>query len=267
MIRTNLNKLNSATKYPSILTYHEIDGNSGCLKDNVQISFNEQDEVIQTEKIDGANARIILFSDQGYFIGSREDLLTASGDLVPNPSLGIVETLQPLVEAFKKDLDWRAPVVLFGEVYGNKKIGKSGKNYTNSGQSGFRLFDGITFESDYDFEKFLNDTPIEKISSWREHGGQKFLEEKKLQGIAELIGVSLTPRIKGTRPPQGVPETLEWLKGILPGKTNAAIDGDGGKPEGIVIRTSDRVKIAKIRFEDYERTLRIKNESRINPRT
>jgi hypothetical protein len=35
--------------------------------------------------------------------------------------------------------------------------------------------------------------------------------------------------------------------------------GDGlGRAEGVVIRTHDRKKIAKLRFEDYEKTLGVR---------
>jgi hypothetical protein len=251
MIKTNLDKLNSATKYPSILTYHEL-GDRGCLKNNAQVEFN--DPVILTEKIDGTNARIILFYDKSYFIGSREELLTASGDLIYNPSMGIVDTLRPLMSKFN-DVNLTSHVwIFYGEVYG-AKIGNA-KNYTNCNNTSFRLFDVSYYDSQYDFDKFLQDSSIQSISSWREHGHQKFLNEEQFQDIARRLDLQMTPRLTGTCPPSDVTATLTWLKEILPGKTNAPIDGEGGKPEGIVVRTSDRSKIAKIRFEDYERTIK-----------
>jgi hypothetical protein len=38
--------------------------------------------------------------------------------------------------------------------------------------------------------------------------------------------------------------------------TRAGLDRAAGRPEGLVVRNKDRSKIAKLRFEDYERTLR-----------
>ena len=55
----DLAKLNSATKYPSILTYHEL-GDRGRLKETVQVPFVEGQEIFVTEKIDGANGRIVV---------------------------------------------------------------------------------------------------------------------------------------------------------------------------------------------------------------
>ncbi len=153
MIKSNLDKLNSATKYPSILTYHEI-GDRGTLKDSVLVPFGNE-SIFLSEKIDGTNARVILFPE-GYFIGSREELLTASGDLIYNPSQGIVDAVRPLIPQMILHLQDHGTVyVVFGEVYG-AKVG-TGKNYTTQGKVGFRLFDIVTFESTYDLEKFLKE--------------------------------------------------------------------------------------------------------------
>jgi hypothetical protein len=249
MIKKNLEKLNSATKYPSIPTYHEI-GDKGILKEIVQVSFRNGGYF--SEKIDGTNARIILFPDKGYYIGSREDLLTASGDLIYNPAQNIVEAVRPIITQIK--VPDKSVYIFYGEVYGAKI--NNGKNYTQSGKVGFRLFDIATFMSEYDFEEFLKEK-IDEIARWREHGGQTFLCESDLMKIAENSNIPVTPRLSTKEPiPEGIPETLEWLKKILPGNTNASLDGPGGKPEGVVVRTFTREKIAKIRFEDYERTLR-----------
>lgn len=254
MINKNLiNKLNSATKYPSILTYHEL-GENDRLQDVIQVGFNKNESVICTEKIDGVNARIIYFYDGSYFIGSREDLLTYSSDIIYNPSIGIVDTIREkfipnLLNTKLENFVW----VFYGEIYGGK-IGRNGKNYTSSGLTGFRLFDISYFNSSYDLINFLENTSIEKISSWRDHGGQSFLNETPLQGIADQLNVPLVPRLPSAKPlPIDLAETLSWLTDMLPGKTNAALDGNGGMPEGVVIRNSDRSKIAKIRFGDYRR--------------
>lgn len=55
----DLSKLNSATKYPSILTYHVI-GAKGILQDDVLTYFPAATTLIGTEKIDGTNARMIF---------------------------------------------------------------------------------------------------------------------------------------------------------------------------------------------------------------
>lgn len=260
MIRTNLDKLNSATKYPSILTYHEL-GDKGSLTDNVQVKFDDTDSIILTEKIDGTNSRIILFGDRSYFIGSREELLTASGDLIYNPSMGIVDILKPLVPRIQSAGLAHNVWIFFGEVYGAKI--NNAKNYTNCHAAGFRLFDVAYYESEYDFNNFLMKNSIESISSFRDHGHQNFLNEEQFKDIARKVDIPIVPRLTPYCPPTGIADTLAWLRAMLPGKTNAPIDGEGGKPEGIVVRTSDRSKIAKIRFEDYERTIKKTDKWRV----
>ena len=76
----DFDKLNSLTKYPSILTYHEL-GTKGGLKEGLVEgkSFAGQ-EVYITEKVDGTNGRVVFATnDKGevvdYLLGSRENLL------------------------------------------------------------------------------------------------------------------------------------------------------------------------------------------------
>jgi hypothetical protein len=253
----DLKKINSATKYPSILTYHAL-GDRGCLKEEVLVPFSADDKVFLSEKIDGTNARIILFPKGAYLIGSREELLFGFGDWIYNTTLDIVNTIRTVADNARR-IYWRqleqSVFVLFGEVYGGK-VGTA-KNYTKTGKLGFRLFDVIMMEAK-EFEDLL-DLPIEKIAAWRENGRQNFVGVRTIANVAADIKCSTVPSIIGTCPPQTIQETYGWLKSVLPGTTNALLENDAlGKPEGIVIRTEQRSKIAKIRFEDYERTLRKK---------
>jgi hypothetical protein len=130
----DLNKINSMTKYPSILTYHKL-GERGRLLDEVNISFDNP--VILTEKIDGVNGRIIVFPDGLYIIGSREELLYAKGDLIGNLQLGIVDILKPIAE---KLVPISIVIIYYLEVYGGKTT-KNGKQYTGNQAMGARLFD------------------------------------------------------------------------------------------------------------------------------
>ena len=252
----DLDSLNSTTKYPSILTYHTM-GKKGCLDETVQVEFGDQDVII-TEKVDGTNARIIMFQTGDYIIGSREELLHAMGDRVQNPQLRIVEAVKPIANACINERIGRLkPAVLFGEVYGGN-IGGNAKRYTSDGALGFRLFDAIEFEPQR-FYDVVKKTP-EEISLWRKHGNQPFVSEQRLMQIAELIGASLTPRLSGNRPPSSsIEDTAIWLSLVFPqDETGVALDdGAKGRPEGVVVRTasSDRSKLAKIRFQDYKRTL------------
>jgi len=237
----DLNKLNSMTKYPSILTYHKL-GEKGRLLDEVQVEFDCP--VIVTEKIDGVNARIILFPDGFYIIGSREELLYGRGDLIGNPQLGIVDELKPVAQNLTTP---NVLTVCYFEVYGGS-VTKNSKQYTNEKRMGHRLFDIVEIPN---FEYFYH-LPIEQIASWRDNGGQKFLSESELHEIQ----LKLTPRIGIDILPTGLLEVYDWITERLSDGTQAPLDYCGGRAEGVVVRTPDRSKIAKIRFEDYERTLR-----------
>jgi hypothetical protein len=242
----DLEKLNSATKYPSILTYHTL-GEKGRLKDEVQVDLGS-DPVSVTEKVDGVNARVIVYEDS-YVIGSREELLHGKGDLIFNPVLGIVEALRLVAhDAFCLGLDYW---VLYGEVYGGRTT-SAAKQYTSGDftLTGFRVFDIAVFDPNI----LKWDRP--KIASWRDAGGQEFMPVPEMEGVCRQLNLQRVPEIQATVPPTGLRETFAWLKGVLPGTTQAALSGaPGGKPEGAVVRTLDRGKIAKLRFEDYERTL------------
>jgi hypothetical protein len=212
----NLNKLNSMTKYPSILTYHRM-GERGRLLDEIQVPFD--DPVILTEKVDGTNGRIILFPDGFYIIGSRDELLYAKGDLIENPQLGIVEVLKPVAEKLEPRL-WTT--IFYFEIFGGK-IGKNGKQYTGIESLGYRLFD-VAFIPGSVKEKVMN-LPIEQIASWRDNGGQIFYSEPMLAGI----GLPLTPRIGIDSIPDGdVQEVYDWLKSKIQ-TTKAALDEGGSK--------------------------------------
>lgn len=101
----------------------------------------------------------------------------------------------------------------------------------------------------------------ERVSAWREGGGQGFADEDALRSAASVAGVEPTPRlarIPAERLPTALEETHEWLRGTLPA-TLVGLDAAAlGRPEGVVLRTRDRSVIAKARFQDYERTLKRK---------
>ncbi|WP_424892359.1 RNA ligase family protein [Streptomyces sp. XH2] len=243
----NLESLNSATKYPSILTFHERAPKGGVLLDTAT-SF--KGDVVLTEKVDGTNARIIVFPDGFYVIGSREELLHARGDLIANPKEGVVDALRAVADGLSApDSDVR---VLYLEVYGGK-IGPNARQYTGQGRTGFRMFDAATIPED-----ILQRTPAE-VSAWRERGGQAFWGEKQLRGLSAWEGIELTPRL-GLIPAAEVPTGIEAMRDFLISRlpeTQVALDADGGRrPEGIVLRTPDRTVIAKARLADYEKTLR-----------
>ncbi len=242
----DLRKLNSATKYPSIPTYHAL-GERGSLLEET-ISFDGQ-PLIATEKVDGTNSRIMVMPDGCYLIGSREELLHAKGDLIHNPALGIVDALKPVADRITAA--YQSPeatiTTFYLETYGGKTTAAA-KQYTSKREFGYRVFD-------------VNQIPIgqldealEAISLWRENGGQEFLAETALAELTDRMELERTPRISVVAPlPNTIEATHKWLSSMIE-KTLVALDSEaGGRPEGLVVRTADRGRIAKIRFEDYER--------------
>ena len=252
-----LGRLNSMTKYPSILTYHKL-GERQKLTDIIQVPFDDDDDVIITEKIDGTNARIIYLPDDDFFIGSREELLHAKGDRIWIGTGGIVNAIRDMSNSIRYNLN--NVCVIYGEVFGGK-VSSGSKNYTGHKNVGFRIFDILLVPRPQADDMILgNDNwTRQRIASWRDHGGQVFQDSQALLDTAIEIKQELTPRlcaIKGKDLPKSHQEMLDWLKMVTP-KTQACLDNEAkAKSEGVVIRTPDRSKIAKIRYEDYERTLR-----------
>ncbi len=254
-----LDKLNTATKYPSIPTYHKL-GDRGRLTDELNVDFGD-DEVVVTEKIDGTNARIVCFAEpsldigggrqpDSYLIGSRREFLFASGDLLHNPSNRIVETVRPFVDEVVVGVEWTnlSVRVLYGEVYG-AKVGKHGKQYSTSERS-FCVFDTWWLEPHFLLE-WLNSAPLEEVSRWRKAGAQPFMDWNH----DDFLIWHRVPELTSEPPPRSIVDTYEWLHQFTETRSHLGVKGSG-RAEGVVVRTPDRSKIAKIRFEDYRRTLR-----------
>ncbi|WP_339168978.1 RNA ligase family protein [Paenibacillus sp. FSL R10-2796] len=256
----DLKKINSLTKYPSILTYHQL-GERGRLNDFLTESrgFAELDDVFVYEKVDGENSRIILLKNDNnevdYLIGSREELLYAKGDRIGNPYGNIAEFLKPLAEKVIADIllegDW-ALTVIYQESYGGKT--KASKNYSDRKTQGYRVFDVFSLNKDELYR--LLELSQEKIAMWRDHGNQPFYDEIEKKRFIESIDLQSAPlleTIKGSEFPTSLESTYSYLKRFE--NTQVGIDASG-KSEGIIVRTTDRKQIRKIRFEDYERTFR-----------
>lgn len=252
----DLAKLNSATKYPSILTYHEM-GERGRLKDVVQVPFPADQPLRITEKVDGANGRVVILPDgpRPYIIGSREEFLFAKGDLIWSTMYEIKATLEPIAEHLGETSG--CFLVFFFEVYG--AVLPAAKQYTNGKSMGARLFDVATIPVE------ILEKPIEQIASWRDHGGQTFLSDVIVGDMAmateqvQRVHSWFTKPIGDLQaPPTSLQDTYEWLKQFE--KSHCDLGGGQGRAEGVVVRTADRKTIAKIRFEDYERTLGVKRK-------
>lgn len=250
-VRTaDLRTLNSLTKYPSIPTYHTLDPRTGGLG-LPAVGFTGP--VLGTEKINGSNARVVLLPDGTYLLGSREEMLYAQGDLIGNPSQGIVAALKPVAAALTPVSDEIR--VFYVELYGGK-VGAAAKQYTSdSTRFGWRLFDVLSMP---DYAPRLSWSPQE-VAAWRDGGGQPFLPEDALAAAAAEAGLELTPRLftmDGSELPTDLDKTTAFLSEWSPATRVALDPGAGQASEGIVLRTPDRSVIAKARFQDYARTLK-----------
>ena len=168
--------------------------------------------------------------------------------------MGIVEAIKETADRISQLPLSRNIIVLYLEVFGHK-IGSNAKQYTNSQKVSFRLFDVAKFP---DYEQ-LEQKDLDQLSSWRENGGQLFLDEESLVGMSNFTSIELTPRLfELDSIPTLISDIPEFMTGYLT-ETRCKLDPDAqGRPEGIVLRTSNRSIIAKARFEDYNRTLRKK---------
>jgi hypothetical protein len=249
--RNQLAHINSMTKYPAIPTYHTLNTTNGMLSEPV-VQFTGQ--VIGSEKVDGTNGRMIIFPNGQWLVGSREELMHAQGDLVINPDLGIVNALHDLAEHVATH-PHDTVTAYYLEVYGGG-IGQSWKQYASTrDQAGYRLFDVVTLDG---YDDMLT-WPRERIASWRDHGGQRFVSEKELWEVAGSLALDVAPRLFDLLAedlPTGIAETRAFLAEHMPATRVALDSATPGRPEGIVLRTADRSVIAKARFEDYDKTLR-----------
>lgn len=242
----HLDRLNSLTKYPSIPTYHALGDRGALLEQNIDFSG---EPLLFTEKVDGTNSRVIVLPGGEYVIGSREQLLHAGGDVIFNPAQGIVEVLRETSRLIADGIavPEGTAIVYYFETFGGK-ITAASKQYTGTREVSYRLFDIATVP----LSRLADD--IDRIAAWRDEDGQQFFSEGELLIAAADHGLSVTPRIMPAGPlPEGIDETREWLEVTVP-KTLVPLDVQaGGKAEGLVVRTEDRSRIAKIRFEDYRR--------------
>jgi hypothetical protein len=263
--REFLGKLNSATKYPETPTYHFMDKKSGLLQENEVVDF-VGDTVQVTEKIDGTNGRIIVLPSgicrQNWVIGSREDLLSCDDDVMINPNLGIVDALRETADRisdFHFDhgiLDVRA---YFFEVYGGT-VGTKAREYSTDREVfGHRLFDVIEFSPELFRETMSHNRA--SIAAWRDRGNQPFLDFDDFIGVIEDVNLDPVPLLKGdftgVRLPRTFQEALSALNRWFPDGSEAKLDsGAHGRPEGVVLKSHDRTQTAKMRFSDYESTIR-----------
>lgn len=282
-----LQKVNSATKYPSIETYHQI-GDRGRLDSALTLGpYGDYERVIGTEKVDGSNSRVILLPCELPHIcgpadgelepefhmlyGSREELLHADGDMVFNPMNGIVPALRDIARSIRTQFDSTFvpyltdslnemdAVVFYFETYGVRGNGEY-KNYSKVGAAGYRLFDiAVIHFSD---QKVLH-ASIEDIALWRDSGPravnrvQSFCGHEVLNEIASFLNIPTVPIVwegRGRDIPRTLEGAQEWMREM--GTTTRVGLDHSGRAEGIVLKSdSHRDLRTKLRFADYERTL------------
>ena len=124
----------------------------------------------------------------GYVVGSRSEWLTARGDPVANPAMGLADAVRDLAEGPCERPDPRAVLTYYGdEVYGGA-INEAGGQYAGGGAVGFRLFD-VARRADFADRPH---TDPAALAAWRGGGGPAFLPEDELTA-AERFGAALTP--------------------------------------------------------------------------
>lgn len=251
-----VDKLNTLTKYPSILTLHAL-GEKGKLTH--QLTTDIEGEILYaTEKIDGTNVRIILYGNE-WIVGSREFLLSHSDDLFYDPAQGIVPALKELGlfnNLIKYCSEYERFKVIYGELYGGK-VSANSKWYGKE-KYGFRVFDAFSL-SRLSLSTILG-SEREEISRWRESNtdkgikyGQPFFTHQQI--VEEFPYLELVPQVEFNPGNFSRREILDALTAAIP-VTNVKLTNTGtGNAEGLVLRTADRSKIVKVRFEDYNRTL------------
>jgi hypothetical protein len=256
--------IDSITKYPQIPTYHEI-GERGRLTENRtdSVRFLDSSPLYATEKIDGVNARIVMLPERGdetgrYFIGSREELLWAQGDIIQNPAHQIAQTLNFLADGLPQSWIGSGMIVFYLEVYGGVTTPAARRYSNHKDFTGARLFDVQAVSGDQ--LDALMARPIEEVASWRQHGGQDFLPRDAANRWAGRLGVLSVPVLRTvptSEMPESVADTHAWLGDVLgDGRTTVALGTTvPGAAEGVVVRSNDRRFIAKIRVDDYRKTM------------
>lgn len=242
----DLAKLNTATKYPSIPTFHVL-GERGKMTGECVPGFAGE-PVIITEKVDGTNARIVCMGDGDFFVGSREHLLYAHGDRLWSSDNGLVAAV--MATGVLDLLGVIDPCVIYGEVYGGKI--NAAKEYTKSGKTGFRVFDVAHLDMNA-----LDGMDIPDISLWREASGPRWHSFADVKATAANLGLECVPDFPALAPlPADVFGAAEWLKRHVGNNTLVSLDGPSGQMEGLVLRTPTNSHRVKLRTEDYRRALR-----------
>jgi hypothetical protein len=260
-------KLGSATKYPSIPTYHQ-EGPRRMLLEELQTPFPEGVAVRLEEKLNGWNCRVVIGRDW-WAIGSRKDWVGTSTEAEYNPEGGLVDALKHTVNRIDYDAllaevcdevpaAWDPIVTLYVEVYGRKGSVKGWENYGDGTKVGVRLFDVAMLDP------LVLGWEIERIASWRDAGKQAFLPSDVVDAVAKTTRIRRVPHL-ATIDARKLPVTVNDMAGMLRhyGTTRARVNSGGSgalRAEGVIMRTPSRSIIAKAHLDRYDRTLRLRAE-------
>ena len=259
-----MKKVNSMTKYPSILTYHDL-YKGATLNTLTEGKTFAPDAVLEmTEKVDGMNSRLIYLDDD-FIIGERESIVFAKGDRIQNSPV-ISPMLNELETFFNTGLkdDKNMLTVIYGESYGYNIASK--KQYViNSNNRKYRVFDIVQIPIN-DVHKILS-MDIAQIASWRDHMHQPFVDTDTLAAFCKEFNIMRTPVIKevmGSEVPTDYKETLKWMQDFATSTAVLDVPENGTKTnqmyaraEGVILRTKDRSMIRKFRFEEYQKAERL----------
>jgi len=241
-------KINTLTKYPSILTLHQL-GEKGRLKNDLTTPIIGEN-LLATEKIDGTNVRIVCFGDE-FLIGAREFILHHSDDLYFDNAQGIVDGLRTLNICIPEQETF---TVIYGEFFGGKT--SSNAKWYGLDRNGFRVFDVAVYP-----DLAILEMTQHEISRWRETEtdsgivyGQTFLTRPEIEN--KFTDFDLVPTVNFDLGDLSHQTILNNLKKYLPFTNVSLSDSASKRAEGIVLRNENRSKIVKVRYEDYERTLR-----------
>lgn len=253
-------KINTLTKYPSILTLHKL-GAKECLLDELTTPI-EGEKMYGTEKVDGTSMRLLFYGNE-RIVGTRDNIFFyENSDFIniPKEFFSSIDYVKPFYEKAKwnKRFETDKLTVLYGELYGSN-IGQGAKNYGVE-KTGFRLFDVAVYN-----DLSVLDLAKNKISRWREHEtengivyGQNFITRSEME--TQFSDFEFVPLVEFDLGDMSHNTILENLKKFIPETKVALTEKAIKKSEGVILRNSDRTKIVKLRFEDYERTLRQKNK-------
>lgn len=266
-------KLNSLTEYPSILTYHKLGYKGSLLNEFYDENKFEPDEPLEvTEKIDGTNMRLIL-TNSDYLVATRSNIVHAYGDRVITEIAvkPVLDSCAYLIDNFFRDKLVDSVYVVYGEVYGNN-ICEGSKVYcaiNDKFSRSFRVFDVRAFPC-VELEKLL-DQDIVDISRFKSYSNKYWYDADELDLFCAQYKLERTPelmRVKAKDLPVSVEDTYKWMQQFKESQAIIGVPEQGrqynqkfGKAEGAVIRNLDRSKIVKLRFEDYERTLKYSKNS------